>query len=98
MYRPEERHALQLHSLFINNNFSDDEYRFGAEYSFDNTLFLRGGYDLAQETVADAYIYGFSAGAGLHYTFTGLDVTVDYAFRAVDFFQDNHVFAVRLGF
>ena len=97
-YSLEEQHKLTMSSVFQNNNFSDDEYKFGLEYNFDNTLFLRGGYDLAQETLEDSYIYGFTAGAGVHYTFTGLDVTVDYAFRSVDFLQDNHIFAVRLGF
>jgi opacity protein-like surface antigen len=97
-YRPEERHALNVAGLFVNNNFSDDEYRFGAEYSFDNTFFLRGGYDLAQETLDNSYIFDFTAGAGVHYAFTGLAVTIDYAYRAVDFLQDNHVLTIKLGF
>jgi hypothetical protein len=97
-YSLEEQHNLTMSSVFQNNNFSDDEYKLGLEYDYDNTLFLRGGYDLAQETLEDSYIYGLTAGAGVHYAFTGLDVTVDYAFRSVDFLQDNHIFAVRLGF
>jgi hypothetical protein len=97
-YRPEEQHTLMVSSLFQNNNLSDDEYKFGLEYSYDNTFFLRGGYSLSAETITDSYIYGPSAGGGIHYTFTNLIVTVDYAFRDVDFLQPNHVFSIKLGF
>jgi len=97
-YSPEEKHSLSFATLFQNNNFLDDEYKFGLEFSFDRTLFLRGGYNLSQETRQDSYIYGLTAGAGVHYPFTGLDVTVDYAYRSVDFFDANHVFSIKLGF
>ena len=97
-YRPQDNHVLNMTGLFVNNNFSDDEYKFGLEYGFDNTFFLRGGYNISQETVDASYIYGVTAGAGVHYAFSGTSVTVDYAFRDVDFFQSNHVFSIRLGF
>jgi len=29
------------------NNFSDDEYKLGVEYAYQDILFLRGGYNLA---------------------------------------------------
>jgi hypothetical protein len=97
-YRVQEDHMLTLNGLFQNNNLSDDEYRLGLEYGFDNTLFLRGGYDFSQETISDSYIYGFTAGAGLAYSFGDLRLNVDYAFRDVEFFQSNHVFAIGIGF
>lgn len=97
-YRMGDANALNLTGLFVNNNFSDDEYKVGLEYGFDNTFFLRGGYNVSQETVVDSYIYGLTAGAGLNYNFSGLNLTFDYAFREVDFFQSNHVFAVKFGF
>jgi hypothetical protein len=96
--RPQEDHALNFSGLFINNNFSDDEYKLGAEYGFNNQFFLRGGYTFSQESIDNSYIYGFSAGAGFNANFTGLNVTLDYAFRDVEFFQSNHVFSLRLGF
>ncbi len=98
VYRPQESHALMLTGLFQGNNFSDDEYKLGLEYGFDNTLFLRGGYSISQETVADSYIFGFSAGAGFHHAFSGLAFTLDYAFRDVNFFDANHTISVLLGF
>ncbi len=101
-----EQNGLNLSGMFQNNNFSSDEYKLGAEYSYDNTFFLRGGYNLSESKknsslgVSDktSFIYGFTAGAGIQYPVGNLDLTFDYAFRAVNFFQNNHVFAVKLGF
>lgn len=97
-YVLEERHTLTGSSLFQNNNFSDDEYKLGLEYGFDNTLFIRGGYVISQESRANSNIYGSSFGAGVHYPVSGLDITIDYAFRSVKFLDENHMFSVKLGF
>jgi len=94
----EEQSVVTFSSLFQNNNFSDDEYKFGLEYAYDNTLFARGGYNVSQETIKDSYIYGATVGAGVHYAFSGLDVTFDYAFRDVKFLSSNHIFSLKLGF
>jgi hypothetical protein len=101
-----EQNGLNLTGMFQNNNFSVDEYMLGAEYSYDKTFFLRGGYNLSESkensslTVSDktSFIYSFTAGAGIHYPVGDLDISFDYAFRAVDFFQNNHIFAIGLGF
>ena len=101
-----EQNSLNITSMFQSNNFSMDEYKFGAEYSYDNTFFLRGGYVLPESktnnslTVSDktSFIYGFSAGAGIHYPVGTVDLAFDYAFRSVRFFQSSHVFAVTFGF
>lgn len=89
--------SLTVSSLFQNNNFSEDEYKFGLEYGYDNLIFIRGGYTAAAKN-SNAYIYGFSAGLGINYDLGGLDVKVDYAYRDVDYFGGNHVFGVSLGF
>jgi hypothetical protein len=97
-YQIEEEHVLSAATLFQNNNLSDDEYKVGLEYGFDRTFFLRGGWNFSQETYEDSYIYGPTVGAGIHYAFSGLEATIDYAFRDVDFFDGNHVFSIKLGF
>lgn len=97
-YRMEPQSMLTFSTLFQNNNFSDDEYKLGLEYGYDNTFFGRLGYNISPETFAESYIYGVSLGAGVHYTFTGLDLSVDYAFRDVKFFTGNHIVSIRLGF
>ncbi|MGA7836707.1 MAG: PorV/PorQ family protein [Ignavibacteriaceae bacterium] len=89
--------SLTISSLFQNNNFSEDEYKVGLEYGYDNLVFLRGGYTAAAKS-SDQYIYGFSAGVGINYDLGGVDVKVDYAYRDVDFFGGNHVFGIALGF
>lgn len=101
-----EQNGLNLSGMFQNNNFSADEYKLGAEYNYNNTFFVRGGYNLSEImkntslTVSDqtTFIYGFTAGAGIHYPVGNLDLTFDYAFRQVAFFQNNHVFSITLGF
>lgn len=93
----EESH-LNLATIFQNQNLSDDEYKLGAEYVWDNTFFLRGGYNLSKESYVDAYIFGMTFGAGINQNFDGLDFTFDYAYRDAKFFSANHIFSVKLGF
>jgi hypothetical protein len=91
--------SLLFSGAFQSNNFSDDEYRLGVEYGYDNTLFVRGGYNLAQKATDERqYLFGPSFGVGVQGTLGSLDVSFDYAFRAVQVFQSNHVFSVKLGF
>ncbi len=91
--------SVQLSTSFQNNNFSDDEYKLGLEYAYQDILFLRGGYNLAnKESDQRDFIFGATAGGGIHYPLGSLDLTIDYAYRAVKVFEANHVFSVKLGF
>lgn len=101
-----EQNSLQFSSVFQNNNFASDEYKVGLEYGYNNLFFLRGGYNFA-ESMEDAssplqdkqtYIYGLTAGVGVHYETGGLDLTFDYAFRDVEFLDANHIFSFKVGF
>ncbi len=93
----DEINSLQFSGMYQNNNFSGDEYKIGGEYGYDNTFFVRAGYQLAPQ-VSEDYIYGFTAGVGIDYEVEGFGFKVDYAFREVEFFDANHIFAVTLGF
>jgi hypothetical protein len=99
-YRPviNDMNALQLSATFRNNNFSGDEYKFGAEYGYNNTFFLRGGYSMSPKSQSDEYIFGLTAGLGINYDLGGIDVKIDYAYRDVKYFNANHIFAISLGF
>ena len=99
-YKPvlDEVNSLQFSGTFQNNNFSGDEYKGGIEYGYNDMFFIRGGYSYSETAQNEDYIYGFSAGAGIHYDIEGISVTVDYAYRDVDFFDANHVFGLTLGF
>lgn len=90
--------SLLLSSTFQNNNFSGDEYKVGGELAYNNFLFIRGGYSMSPKSQEDDYLYGLTAGAGLNYQMEGLTITVDYAYRAVKYFDGNNVFSVKLGF
>ena len=91
--------SLLLSTGFQSNNFSDDEYKLGLEYAYEDIFFVRGGYDLAQKESVDlAYIFGPTFGAGIHTALGSTDITFDYAYRSVKVFSGNHVFSVKLGF
>ena len=93
----DEHNSLLLTSLFQNNNFSEDTYKFGLEYGYDNILFIRGGYQL-QAKASATFIYDYSAGVGLNYDLSGIVVEVDYAYKHSDFFGGNHIFGVSFKF
>lgn len=91
--------ALLVSSSYQNNNFSDDEYKLGAEFSYDNTFFLRGGWSTAPSMPDNAtYIYGATVGAGIQTNLGDADVGIDYAFRDTEFFSGSHTIAIRIGF
>jgi len=98
-YIPAERNVLLLTTAFQNNNFSDDEYRIGAEYAYDNTLFLRVGDSFAPQTPSNSdYIYGVTFGVGIQYPLGDTQLSVDYAYRDAQFFSGNNTISVMLGF
>ena len=98
-YQPvlDEINAVQFSGIYQNNNFSGDEYKFGGEYGYNNNFFVRAGYLFAPQA-SEEYIYGFTAGVGVDYKVEGFGFKVDYAYRDVEFFDGNHVFALTLGF
>jgi len=89
---------LSVQSAFQNNNYSEDEYRFGGEYVYDNLLSLRAGMALSPQSTGNEYIYGPSGGIGIHSLLQGADVSVDYAFRWVKYFNGNHVISLNVRF
>lgn len=93
-----EKSSVVLSSSFQDNNFEDDAGRFGAEYNYNNLFFVRAGYSFEPDARDEVNIYGFSAGGGVHYDFNNLGITIDYAYRDVDFFDASNVFTISLGF
>ena len=98
-YKPvlDEMNTLQFSGIYQNNNFSGDEGKLGAEYGYNNTFFVRAGYQFALQE-SDNYIYGFTAGAGINYAIQSFDIKIDYAFRDAKYFDGSHIFAITLGF
>jgi hypothetical protein len=94
-----ENADLLFSGTFQSNNFSEDEYRLGAEAAINKMFFIRAGGSFAPDTPDNSdYIYGMTVGAGIQYNLGDAVVSVDYAFRDVQYFSGNHVIAVRLGF
>jgi hypothetical protein len=98
-----EKNSLTFAGTFTNNNFADDEYKFGAEFMFEKMLFVRAGYSMAPQAENDptgetSYIYGLSFGGGVAFDLGGTEARVDYAYRALKYFSGNNVFTVSLGF
>jgi hypothetical protein len=83
---------------FLNANFANDEYSFAGEFSFQDLLYVRGGYTYVQEAVdqEEEFLFGPTFGAGVNVT-GALDITVDYAYRWARYFDANHMITVNLG-
>ncbi len=90
--------AILVSTTFQNNNFSGDEYKVGLEYGYNNMFFLRGGYVMSPKSQDADYIYGFTAGAGVNLQMEGASIGFNYAFRAVKYFDGNHVVSLSFGF
>ena len=99
-YKPyvDKSNSIQVSADFQNNNFSGDEYKFGLEYAYAKTFYLRAGYATSPKSQSDDYIYGLTCGAGINYAMEGLTLSVGYAYRDVKYFDANHVFELSLGF
>jgi hypothetical protein len=94
-YISEKNHFI-LTGSFENNNFGNDLYKTGIEYSFDNVIFLRTGYILVPEEAN--YIYGISYGIGIKQKISGIDFMIDYGYRPTKYFSSNSLFNIIITF
>lgn len=86
---------------FTNNNLYVDEWRFGGEllYGTDQVkLAGRVGGNFLPKVEKEDRIFGITAGVGITYVTSDLELTFDYAFRQVDLFNNNNVFSLKVGF
>lgn len=97
-----EGSKMNISGMFQNNNFSEDEYKVGAEYAYNDMMFVRGGYNfVSQQTGREnifAGAFGWSFGLGFRTMLGDVDASIDYAYRAAEFFGGNNVFGVSFGF
>ncbi len=93
----DEVNAVRISSAFRNNNFSEDEYGFGGEYSYSRMFFARLGYNLASGLEGREYIFGPTFGFGVKTSIYDLSISVDYAFRSAKYFSGNHVVTLSIG-
>jgi hypothetical protein len=90
-----------LTGSFTNNNLYLDEYRLGGEVGITMEslrIFGRAGLSMVPQAEEKENIFGSTFGFGFGYMAAGLDITLDYAYRQVEFFDANQVVSVKLGF
>jgi len=93
-----EKNYVTVVSNFQSNNFENDAVKFGLEYSFDDFLFARGGYNMAMGVEKEDALYDFALGAGIKYPLGDVSFMFDYAYRNSQYFDGENVFTVSLGF
>ncbi len=92
-----EENSVSMNGSFINQNDASDQFFSGLEYSFNNFIFLRGGYNYDANNANDQ-LFGASFGAGIKYQVGEFDLYVDYAYRQLlDYFDANQIFTIKLG-
>jgi hypothetical protein len=98
-----DQNALTVGGNFQNNNFQDDEMKVGAEYVYNNMVFVRAGYNFAPDQSDDptgqaSYIYGLTFGLGFQIELTGLKASIDYAYRSADVLDATNTITIGLAF
>jgi len=104
--------GFNLGATYEVNHFSQDKLRVMAEYGFEDIAAVRVGYtmdteepkddgdtpDLDESTMLESLYKGPSVGASLNLMkLIGLDLSIDYAMFMTEYFDDNHVIALRFG-
>lgn len=90
-----------INSTFAKNSLTLDGYKVGGELIYEIgtvTLAGRGGIEFVQQDEFDEQIFGPTFGFGMNFLTPALDVTVDYAYRTVEFFNNSSMFSLKLGF
>ncbi|MDZ4698208.1 MAG: PorV/PorQ family protein [Rhodothermales bacterium] len=72
---------------FRSNSFDQDLYSGGIELGFQNILYIRGGYQFAEDMDLTFY-QGAAFGGGLNLNVGGTRIALDYAYQPTDFFSD----------
>ena len=84
---------------YRNQNYGLDELGAGVQYSFNDVVFLRGGYTTVLGGTTNDNIFGMSLGAGVKYRLAGsTKLLLDYAYRDVKWFSGNQWFTISVQF
>jgi len=97
---------LTLGGNFMNHNFGLDQYGVAAEFAFQKSVFIRGGYTISYDPDTDKFrsqddenLFGPSFGAGVNLKASeNLRLNLDYAYRMTELFDDNQWFTFTLTF
>jgi hypothetical protein len=75
---------------FRSNSYDEDELGGALQLGLRDILYVRGGYAWS-ESLEESFFTGANVGAGLNLDFAGTTLTVDYGYRATDFFSNVHL-------
>ncbi|MBU0529276.1 PorV/PorQ family protein [bacterium] len=104
--------GINLGATYEVNHFNQDKVKLMAEYGIEDIAAIRVGYimdaekvkddldtpDMDESTMIESLYTGPSFGASLNLLkLTGLDLSIDYALFMTEYFDDNHVIALRFG-
>ncbi len=87
-----DNHRVTLISAVNDPNDNDTQVTFGAEYSFQEMVYLRGGYKLYYEE------QGFSFGVGLNYEVAGIETQFNYGYSAFGILGSINFLSLKAGF
>ncbi len=100
-----EQLNLTVTGSFLNDNFSLDQYTFGAELEVLGMAYVRGSYALAENPDThdfhagdEEFLWGPGFGGGLNLSFGGTELMLDYAMRPTKYFSNNQWLTLRVGF
>ncbi len=93
-----ETNSFIISGDFDNQNFGQDIFKFGGEYTYNDLIALRGGYQFQNDTDSENELYDWSLGFGLHYAFGNTDLEFDYAYRNSQYFDGESLFSLAIGF
>jgi hypothetical protein len=82
----ENNRSFVLNGDFQSNNFSDDEWRIGGDFNFNDTFYLRGGYVFCSQ---DEYLYGPAIGLGARFEMGNTVTSIDYSHTFVSTYFDD---------
>lgn len=81
---------------FTSNNFSQDLWQGGVEYTYMENYSLRAGYNYSEQ---DNWVYGFSFGGGVKFDIgEASQLTLEYAWTETDVFDNNQFFTAKMNF
>ncbi|MBO8131306.1 MAG: PorV/PorQ family protein [Candidatus Marinimicrobia bacterium] len=93
--------SLLVSGVFQQNNFQNDELRYGAEISLFDMLSIRCGYDMIlydpdNPDIGKSIYEGISYGGSLTYSIQGVNFSIDYAYRSTKYFNGNSSFCITI--
>lgn len=90
-----ESNVVTANGNFRSNNYAQDYWQGGLEYTYRDRYSLRGGYNYADQ---DGWLYGVSFGAGVVLDIGETKLTLEYSWTETDIFDDNQYFTVKFDF